>query len=190
MFPEKLAPFKGIILFAVILMLSNYFWKYNILGDEASGLNSIITFWGINISAPFIWMAKHVAHASETILQTLGYNVRLKPDNILGFANGNSVQIIWACTGLKQAYIFICIIAFNRGPWIKKLWFIPLGLLLVYLFNIFRIACITACIEHHPDWFHILHLYIFKYAFYALIFIIWVWWEEKLAGKIPAKKTN
>jgi exosortase/archaeosortase family protein len=181
--PEKLIPFKGVILFAVILMLSNFFWKYNILGDESEGLNSTITFWGLNISAPFVWMAKHVAWVCESTLQFFGSAIYLRPDNILGFPNGNSVQIIWACTGLKQAYIFMCIIAFNRGSWRKKVWFIPLGLLVVYLFNIFRIVFIAACIENHPNWFHFLHLYAFKYLFYGIIFLMWVLWEEKIVGK-------
>jgi len=182
-FPEKLIPFKGVILFAVVLMLSNFFWKYNVLGDEAKGLNSTITFWGLNITSPFVWTAKHVAWVSESILQLFGSAIYLKPDNILSYPNGNSVQIIWACTGLKQAYIFLCIIAFNRGPWIKKAWFIPLGLFVVYLFNIFRIAFIAGCIENHPDWFHFLHLYAFKYTFYGIIFLMWVLWEEKIVGK-------
>ncbi|MDD4993509.1 MAG: exosortase/archaeosortase family protein [Paludibacter sp.] len=181
-FPEKLEPYKGVILFAVILMAANFFWKYNVLGDEDEGLNSLVTFWGIDITAPFVWMAKHVAFVTEFILRTIGFDIILKPDNVLGYSNGNGVQIIWACTGLKQSYIFLCIIAFNRGSWKKKIWYIPLGLLVVYTFNIFRIAFIAACMENHPDWFEFLHLYAFKYLFYGIIFLMWVLWEEKIIG--------
>lgn len=179
--PEKLRPYKGVLLFVVILLGSNFFWKYNVLGDEVNGLDAVITFGGMNITPPFVWMAKHVAHVSEIILQTLNFKVLLEPDNILRHPNGNAVQVIWACTGLKQAYIFVCIIAFNRGSFIKKLWFIPLGLLAIYAFNIFRIAFIVGCIESHPGWFEFLHLYLFKYLFYLLIFFMWVLWEEKIA---------
>lgn len=181
-FPEKLRPYKGVILFAVILMISNFFWKYNVMGDEDSGLNSVITFWGMEITPPFVFMAKHVAHVTESILHFFGFNATLQPDNVLRYKNGNAVQIIWACTGLKQAYIFLCIIAFNRGSWKKKLWFIPLGLIVIYSFNIFRIVCISAAIGNHPDWFEFLHLYFFKYLFYLIIFFMWVIWEEKLAN--------
>jgi exosortase/archaeosortase family protein len=115
------------------------------------------------------------------------------PSNIIRHANGNSVQIIWACTGIKQAYIFFCIIAFYRGPWLKKLWYIPLGLFVVYVFNIFRISFIVGVVGKHPDWFHFLHIYAFKYAFYLIIFLMWVLWEEKIAGKndkLKSKDTN
>lgn len=181
-FPEKLLPFKAVIIFGVVLMLSNFFWKYNVLGDENISIHSRVTFWGIDLSAPFAWMAEHVANVSKMILQFLGSTVEMRPDNILGYANGSAVQIIWACTGLKQAYICICILAFARGPWKKKMWYIPLSLLVVYIFNVFRITFIVFCIENHPNWFEFLHLYAFKYAFYGIIFLLWVYWEEKLAG--------
>ena len=181
--PEKLEPFRGVIFFAVILMAANFFWKYNVLGDEAANLNSSVTFWGWDISTPFTYAALNVAHACEFVLNTIGWDVKLKPDNSISHPNGRSVLIIWACTGLKQAYIFFSIIAFYRGPWKKKLWYIPLGLCVVYLFNIFRISFIIAAIENHPGWFTFLHEYLFKYIFYGIIFLMWVFWEEKIAQK-------
>jgi len=178
--PEKLAPYRGVIGFAVILTISNLFWKYNVLGDES---NTQVTFLGLDISETFIFMAKHIAQVTATILHFLGWNVSLDSTNMVRHETGNSAQIIWACSGLKQAYIYFCIIAFSRGPWLKKLWYIPLGLLIVYLFNIFRITVIVACIDQHPNWFEFLHLYFFKYLFYGVIFGMWVYWEEKIVGK-------
>ncbi|HLP06241.1 MAG TPA: exosortase/archaeosortase family protein [Paludibacter sp.] len=180
-FPEKLKPFKGVIWFAAILICSNYFWKYNITGDESSRIDSEVFLWGMDISAPFVWMARHVTHLTQIILNSLGMDLTLVPTNILRHPNGNSVQIIWACTGLKQAYIYFCIIAFYRGPWVKKLWYIPLGLLVIYAFNLFRISFIIGVVGQHPDWFHFMHLYLFKYTFYLIIFLMWVWWEEKIS---------
>jgi len=187
-FPEKLVPYKGAILFAIVLMLSNFFWKYNVLGDESEDINSAVTFWGLDISAPFIWLAQHVARATESILKFFGSNVTLKPGNILSYPNGNSAIVIWSCTGLKQVFICFFIFAFARGPWPKKLWYIPLTLLVVYAFNIFRITFIVGCIENHPNWFEFLHLYVFKYVFYGIIFLMWVYWEERIAGKETEKK--
>ena len=181
-FPEKLEPYKGVILFFVVLMGTNLFWKYNILGDESMKADSMVTFWGMDISAPFTWMALHVASVTTGILHFFGSGVILEHSNILRHTNGNSVLIIWACTGIKQAYICFCILAFSRGPWSKKLWYIPLSLIVVYIFNIFRITFIVACIENHPTWFHFLHLYAFKYVFYGIIFLMWVYWEEKIVG--------
>ena len=187
--PEKLLPYKGVILFFVVLMGANLFWKYNIQGDESMRADSMVTFLGADISAPFTWMALHVARVTTFILHSFGSDVVLEPSNVLRYPNGNSVLVIWACTGIKQAYICFCILAFSRGPRIKKLWYIPLSLIVVYAFNIFRITFIVACIENHPGWFHFLHLYAFKYVFYGIIFLMWVYWEENIAGTKDMKKS-
>ncbi len=173
--PQKLARYRGAIGFVVILMVSNLFWKFNVLGDET---DTTVTLFGLDISAPFIYMARHVAELCTWLLHFIGSNITLDASNTLRHENSVSVQIIWGCTGLKQAYIFFCIIAFSRGPWTKKLWFIPLGLIVVYIFNIFRITFIIAFIENHHNSFDLLHFYIFKYLFYLLIFAMWVYWEE------------
>ena len=34
--------------------------------------------------------------------------------------------------------------------------------------------------EHHPEWFHMLHDYLFKYLFYAILFGMWVIFVEKI----------
>ncbi len=182
-FPEKLVPYRGVITFAVVLMISNLLWKYNVIGDESYSLNSTVTLWGMNISAPFDWMARHVAYVSFSILHFFGSNAVLEPLNIFRYQNGHTIQIIWACSGLKQAYIFLCILTLSRGSWVKKLWFIPLGLIVVYMFNIFRIAFIVGYVEYHFSSFIFLHQYLFKYLFYGLIFGMWVLWEEKIEGK-------
>jgi len=186
-FQKKLEPIRDILFFFVILLVANLFWKYNVLGDESTTGDSMVTFWSFNISTPFVWMAHHVAHVTTAVLHVFGSTASLKPNNLIQFANRNSVQIIWACTGMKQAYICFCILAFSHGPWVKKFWYIPLNLTIVYLFNIFRIAVIVACIENHPTWFHFLHVYVFKYIFYGVIFLMWVYWEEKIVSRQHAK---
>lgn len=189
-FPAKLEPYKGVIYFVTILMVSNLFWKYNILGDESLSLNSKVTFWGLDISSPFTWMANAIAKATISILNLFGSNVTLNTGNIFRHENGFAVQVVWACTGLKQAYIFFCIIAFYRGSWRKKIWFIPLGLIVVSLFNLFRIAFIIGIVGFYPDWFQFLHITLFKYLFYGVIFLMWVYWEEKFVLKSESTELN
>lgn len=175
---KKLTPYSGVIYFAIILLVCHFAWKFLVLGDDT---DRQVTFLGNDISAPFQFMANHVARVTAGVLNFFGFDIQLFPNNVLKQENGFGIRIVWSCTGLKQAYIFFCIIAFYRGPFRKKLWFIPLGLVVVYLFNLFRIAAITALVQQHSDWFTFLHEYFFKYLFYAVIFALWVWWEEKFA---------
>ncbi len=185
--PESIEPYSGIIYFVVLLMLSHFFWKFTVLGDETE---TIVTFFGMNISAPFNFMADHVAKVTTRMLEIMGYSISLSADNVVRHDNNVAVHVVWACTGLKQAYIFVCIIAFYRGTLKNKLWFIPLGLLVVYLFNIFRIVAITALIKENPEWFYILHEHVFKYLFYVIIFGMWIFWEEVVSKKTVQPKNN
>ena len=185
--PESIEPYSGIIYFVVLLMLSHFFWKFTVIGNETE---TVVTFFGMNISAPFNFMADHVARVTAWLLETMGYAISLSADNVVRHDNNVAVHVVWACTGLKQAYIFVCIIAFYRGTLKNKLWFIPLGLLVVYLFNIFRIVAITALIKENPEWFYILHEHVFKYLFYVIIFGMWILWEEVVSKKTVQPKNN
>lgn len=182
---EKMKPYSGVIYFMVILLAAHFFWKLFVIGDES---NEYVSFFGMNISAPFIFMAQHIARLTHSLLDWIGYDITLYPDNVLRHAiSQNGVWIVWSCTGIKQAYIFFCIIAFYRGPWQHKLWFIPLGIVLVYLFNIFRIALITIIIDKYPEQFEMWHEHILKYAFYAMIFVLWAFWSDQF-GTSPKPK--
>ena len=48
--PESIEPYSGIIYFVVLLMLSHFFWKFTVIGNETE---TVVTFFGMNISAPF-----------------------------------------------------------------------------------------------------------------------------------------
>ncbi len=178
--PEKLRPYSGVIYFMVVLVCAHFFWKITVRGDET---DTIITFLGLNISGPFNFMAAHVANATTSVLQFWGYEIQEFNNNVLRHENGVAVRIVWSCTGLKQAYIFICLIAFYNGNLKKKFWYITGGLLVVYTVNILRISAITALVGAYPNQFELLHEYIFKYLFYIILFAMWVLWDEKIVKK-------
>lgn len=175
---EKTAPYKDILLFAIALFGANFFWKYTITGDENS--TGPILWFGLDISAPFLWLASHIAQVVYELVSLTRDSIWLYLPDVLRYNNGNAIRIVWGCTALKQSFIWICIMAVARGSWKHKLWFVPLGLVCIYMFNILRIYLITLAMELHPDWFEFLHAYLFKYMFYFMLFMLWVWWNEKL----------
>ncbi|HKL95821.1 MAG TPA: archaeosortase/exosortase family protein [Paludibacteraceae bacterium] len=175
---NTLVPYAGIIRFLIILVISHFAWKFTVLGDEST--NQVL-FFGLNISAPFIWMSEHIASVNYLVMNWFGYEVELVDDTIIRFATGHGARIVWSCTGIKQSYIFLCLILFSRGPWQHKLWFIPLGILVCYVVNIARITGLNMIIYNYREWFDFLHEHLFKYIFYGILFLLWVWWEEKFA---------
>lgn len=179
----KIAPYTDVIIFMVTLLVANYFWKFTVMGDEA-GLDSTVTWFGLNITAPFDLLSKHIAACVYWIVGLFRDTVVMKGDHIVGFENGHGSSIVWSCSGLKQMFIWLCLILTVRGGWKHKLWFIPLGWIICHAFNILRIAIITLFLEFHPEWFTILHDYIFKYLFYGMMFLLWVWFVERIRGSL------
>jgi exosortase/archaeosortase family protein len=180
-----LVPMRGIIYFFIILLVAHFFWKFTMLGDES---NEVVTFFGLDLSTGFNAMVVHLTEMVYKALVWLGYDVEIVGNNIIRHDNGAAVRIVWACTGYKQAYIFTAIILFYKGPFLRKLWYIPAGLVVVYLFNIFRMVMIIAAIRKNPDSFEFLHEGVYKYMFYGVIFLMWVLWEEKLRKFADQKK--
>ncbi len=179
-------PYTDVIIFMVTLLAANYFWKFTVSGDENGDL---VTWFGLDITAPFEFMACHIASVVYWLVSLFRDTAFMTDPHTIHFTSGSGTTIIWGCTALKQSFIWFWLIATVR-PWnfqlstinfqLSKLWYIPLGWLCCYLFNILRIFLIALFIEHHPEWFHLLHDYIFKYLFYAMLFGLWVIFVEKI----------
>ena len=179
----KLAPYSDVIIFMITLLVANYFWKWTMTGDENG---DVVTWFGLDVTAPFEWMACHIASVVYWLISLFRDTAYMVGDTTIRFDSGSGTSVIWGCSGLKQMFIWTCLILTVRSTepawktWAHKAWFIPFGWLCCHVFNILRIFLISLMIEHHPDWFPVLHNYIFKYAFYAMMFGLWVWFVEKI----------
>lgn len=156
--------------------------KQSITNQYNTNETSQVLWFSKDISTPFNFMSHHIAHTVYKLIHLTNDQAYFYEPNVIHFATGEGTRIVWGCTGLKQSFIWIIIMLVARGQWKHKLWFIPLGLLCTYLFNILRITLIAMAIENHPEWFHLLHDYIFKYLFYAMLFGLWLWWTHRIAG--------
>ena len=185
---SQLRPYRDVIVFVVTLLVANYFWKWTMNGDEHG---EQVTWFGLDVTAPFEFMACHIASVVYGLLSLFRDTVYMADENTIRFASGVGTTIIWGCSGLKQSFIWLCLILTVRPIFkssnsqilkfsIAKLLYILLGWLCCYVFNILRIFLIALLIEHHPDWFEVLHNYIFKYLFYAMLFGLWVIFVEKI----------
>ena len=185
---SQLRPYRDVIVFVVTLLVANYFWKWTMNGDE---YGEQVTWFGLDVTAPFEFMACHIASVVYGLLSLFRDTVTMPDEHTIRFASGVGTTIIWGCSGLKQSFIWLCLILTVRPIFkpsnsqilkfsIAKLLYILLGWLCCYVFNILRIFLIALLIEHHPDWFEVLHNYIFKYLFYAMLFGLWVIFVEKI----------
>ena len=172
---NKLRPYHGVILFFVVMMLANWTWK--ILVHDGND-DPYVKLFGLNISWPFIKIQHEVIRVVGLVFNLFNIPFGLLHRTTFVFANGASSEIAWGCTAMKQAFIFACIIAFSRGSWKNKWWFILAALPILHAFNVIRISVVGAVLAYHPHYFELVHTFFFKYSFYFLIFLLWALREE------------
>lgn len=177
---QQFEPYADVIIFMVTLLVANCFWKWTVSGDEGG---TLVTWFGMDVTAPFEWLSCHIASVVYRLVSLCRSTAFMAGEHTIRFESGSGTAIVWSCSGLKQAFIWLCLILTVRGGWKHKVWFIPFGWLCCHLFNILRIFLIALCIEHHPDLFVPLHDYLFKYLFYGMMFGLWVWFVNGLRSE-------
>ena len=179
---EFIKPYRGVICFLLAMFIANIFWKISIKGNEY-GMSEILLWQIVDISGFFRIVTQQVSDSVYFILQgILGMDVS-QNGLLLRFNTGENIGIIWGCSGIKQIFIFLIIMTFSYGSWKNKLWFIPLGILICYGVNVIRISVLCLIAYSYPNHLDLYHTYIFKYAFYGIIFLIWFGWNEKFGSE-------
>ena len=178
---KKYSYLKGVAYFVVILLASHFLWKYSFIeGKDLRGLPQIFLWRSYDLSFIFNNTVELLTSQVSWLIQDVfNMDVVMLKNSVYVKEVSSLVKIVWSCSGLKQMFVFFCIIAFYPGSEKHKLWFIPLGILLIWVLNVLRISGIIALFEYYPDNFDLFHEFS-KYIFYFVIFMFWVLWEEKI----------
>ena len=178
---KKYSYLKGVAYFVIILFASHFLWKFSFIeGKDLRGLPQIFLWRTYDLSFLFNSTVEFLsAQVYWLIHDVFGMDVVMLKHSMYVKEISALVKVVWSCSGLKQMFVFFCIIAFYPGSEKHKLWFIPLGLLLIWILNVIRISAIIALFEQYPNSFDFFHE-LSKYVFYFVIFMFWVFWEEKI----------
>ena len=179
-----LKPYKGIFFFLFLLFFFHFSWKIAIDGDMSS---EYIYLFGKDITPS--WFGTSCLGLTKAV----AWFIHLFPNTQDLLVNGNQLKfptegnswtrIIWGCLGFKQMLIYAGIILFYWGPLLKKLWYIPLGWIILSIYNVIRIASTVWLTDGNPERFESLHDGILRYIYYTIVFLLWVVWEEFIVNK-------
>jgi len=203
---NSIKPFKDIIWFLILFFFFDFLWK--LCTSEGEDHNSLFIFgkdYTKTIEPICLLVAEHIHWAINSLLGFSNYKI----DGVMVYFEGSlRFRIVWGCTGVKQILMFAFIMVFYFGPWKKKLWFIPLSLILLYILNIARIIGIVFITrggfpewfiqfnewrngyiydysnesywKFYVDWFQLFHRDIFGWLYYlGGVFLLWLLWQEK-----------
>ncbi len=159
----------------IIIWFFSYFYIYKI--DSLLNLN-------LNFLTEF---SKLLCSQSNFILSIFNFNtiIEIHGDmvvtKILDYPYSHGVWIGEPCNGIKIFGVFsIFIIAF-KGKIINKIWFIPLGILILHVLNILRISILTYLSATNPFILDFNHNITFQLIIYAAILCLWYNWIIKFS---------
>jgi len=93
-----------------------------------------------------------------------------------------ALSVFEGCNSINVMIVFVSFLFAFRGNWKKLAWFLPVGLVLIYIANLLRIIALYYVAEYWRQYFYYIHKYIFTAVIYLLVFILWWWWIEKISG--------
>jgi exosortase family protein XrtF len=136
------------------------------------------------------WLNNRVARDGVALLNLLGYNGSALPgiDQTVMCIDGiEMVGVGNPCNGLELFALFTGFILCFPGHWKTKLWFIPMGILIIHLVNVIRAAVLALIQKNAPEQLDFNHHYTFTIIVYTVIFVLWMLWTNKFSPKNPAK---
>lgn len=91
------------------------------------------------------------------------------------------IFVIEGCNAVSVMILFLAFIVAFTGKLKHYLWFAPLGILILYVSNLFRIYLIGMIVLYYNDFTEISHDYLFPGIIYGTVFLLWVIWVKYLA---------
>ncbi|GGG36634.1 exosortase family protein XrtF [Dokdonia pacifica] len=142
--------------------------------------NLYLTYGASKIYYPDI-ITHTVAKQSESIINSLGYDMKVVPSKVepamnLTINNKVLARVIEGCNAVSVMLLFTSfMLAFFDG-WKRTLLFILGGIALIYAMNVTRIALLTVGIYEYPEYTELLHGTIFPAVIYGTVFLLWLGW--------------
>ena len=101
---------------------------------------------------------------------------------ILFYPYSHGVWIGEPCNGIKVFGIFTIFIVSFKGRIFNKIWFILIGILILHVINIIRIALLTYISAVNPYIVNFNHNITFQLIVYLSMLGLWYWWIIKFSS--------
>ncbi|HKJ30834.1 MAG TPA: archaeosortase/exosortase family protein [Balneolales bacterium] len=161
----KYTPSKPILVFFLKGLVVYLIWYilYNIILSPSGHLDA--------------WLEHKLVTTGAGMLRLFGYSV-FTYANVLGIQHMSGIQVATGCNGLSAIGLFLGFIIAYPGDTKKRLMFIPLGCMMLYLSNVLRLCLLTLTQYYQPAAFDFMHHYAGDIFFYLVIFLLWLFWAN------------
>lgn len=131
-------------------------------------------------------VTKLVANQTKDVMLLFDLDAYVEPNTKeasvnLFYNQKHMTRIIEGCNGLSVIILFVSFVIAFSGKRKATILFILGGSLLIYVFNVFRIALLCVLMYCFSEQEHILHGVLFPLFIYGLVFILWIVWVNKFS---------
>lgn len=130
-----------------------------------------------------------ILYCSKLLLAIFGYNTFIDKVYTLRIHGGHGVHLVYSCIGFGIMSFWIAFVFANKVRWQKKVKWILVGLVLIFIINVMRISLLLIAVNN--KWGNSLNLdnhTLFNIAAYILIFIMIYLFDRSEKKDIDKKK--
>lgn len=169
-----LKEFKPAILF-VTKFLIIYFVGNILYGVYVESFNQVvdpITNW---VTKQSVNVLNNVGEVTEAFEDEANPKVHI-------LTNERTVLSVYeGCNGVNVIVIFVAFLFAYGGKWIRLLWFVPIGIILIHLANLTRIVLLYFVAEYYPNFMYFTHKYLFTGFIYVFVLMLWYLWATRIS---------
>lgn len=135
------------------------------------------------------FLTERSAAAGSWVLNVLGYDTSYtatKSGQLLYMGESSLLGIAHPCNGLILYVIFLGFILIFPSSLKSKIRISLAGLAIIYVLNIGRIVSLSLIYLYLPAFFEVSHHFVFNTLLYGVIFLLWMYWINKLLPKYQA----
>ena len=168
-----LKQFKETILFLVkfaifyVALTATYDYYLSSFKSESFHQSDSMT---VEVAAESAHLAEYLGGTSDIMQNDFEPSVRFVLNDM------ERIKIIEGCNGVSVMIIFVTFVLAFGGRLIYTILFIPTGVLIIHIFNVFRITALAYLYNYDLDIAKIAHDYVFQPFIYGVVFLLWIVW--------------
>lgn len=151
------------------------------------GLNVLYGLWIASYGTepdPATWL---VTKQSSAVLNLFGEGTTIlanpgTPSVAIQLGMRSALNVYEGCNSLNVMIVFVAFIIAFGGNRKKLIWFVPAGIVLIYIINLARVIGLFYVAEYWQRYFYYVHKYAFTGIIYLFVLILWWGWIEKING--------
>jgi len=151
-------------------------------------LNTVYALWTASYEPLPDPMTALVTHNSVSLISLTEKDVvvgeAFNSPNVPVIGSGTIIiKVFEGCNGINVMIVFLSFVIAFTGTFKKTLWFVVVGLILIYIANLFRVSLLYFIAKYYPDNLYFFHKYLFTGLLYILVFVLWYFWVTKIWPK-------